>query len=133
MTRNPHLLRLDLQAPPAVHTRWRIAAAFEGQPLAAWARAALNRAADDSAEDRDPDAAPVDIDVRRTWLRRDGEIEVSNLVYRLAQAIYEWGGEHNHDEDGKPILVGNGHHMAQELCTAAADIWKRHRCGVEGK
>lgn len=47
--------------------------------------------------------------------------ELSRSVYQLAVHFYEGIGE------GKKILAGNGHHMAQSLSKSALDIWDSHK------
>ena len=43
-----------------------------------------------------------------------------NEVYNVGCLFFESIGE------GKQILVGNGHHMAQDLASKAEDIWNEH-------
>lgn len=43
-----------------------------------------------------------------------------NEVYNVGCLFFEFIGE------GKQILMGNGHHMAQDLASKAEDIWNEH-------
>ena len=43
-----------------------------------------------------------------------------NEVYNVGCLFFESIGE------GKQILMGNGHHMAQDLASKAEDIWNEH-------
>ena len=43
-----------------------------------------------------------------------------NQVYNVGCLFFESIGE------GKQILRGNGHHMAQELASKAEEIWNEH-------
>ena len=43
--------------------------------------------------------------------------QLQNDIYKVAQIYFECVGEH------EGYLIGNGHHMAQELCEKAKEIW----------
>lgn len=46
--------------------------------------------------------------------------DISNKIYQVGSYFFEKIGEQ------KGYLRGNGHHMAQELCVEALDIWDNH-------
>lgn len=52
------------------------------------------------------------------------EVHVGNVVYELAQALFEIGGEYNVRGDGTSVLRGHGHHAAQELAERASQLWR---------
>ena len=49
--------------------------------------------------------------------------EVENLTYRLAQALFETGGEYNTRPDGSRVMGGNGHCAAQEEAAMVGEYW----------
>ena len=48
--------------------------------------------------------------------------ELGNAVYKASVQFYENIGEHGKLTDGKR-LMGNGHHMAQNLAEQAQKLW----------
>lgn len=60
----------------------------------------------------------------REALHTDGARIVGNAFYDLAAALFEWGGERNLDENGKPACDVHGHHTAQRISEYAVSLWE---------
>jgi hypothetical protein len=59
---------------------------------------------------------PKEVDTNPEYARQC----LINTIYDVACLFYETIGE------GKGLLMGNGHHMAQDLVKAAEEIWDKH-------
>ena len=72
------------------------------------------------------DTLTLTLTVDRERLRGElARAEVENLVYKLAAAIFEFGGEYNRHPDGSQACACHGHHAAQRLAEAAGKEWAR--------
>lgn len=59
----------------------------------------------------------------REELRNNGPSVVGMSFYNLGAAVFEWGGERNKDENGKPAARIHGHHAAQRVAQHAVAEW----------
>lgn len=70
------------------------------------------------------DPIRVRIDIFRDRLAGpDSANEVGNLAYAFFVEIFEAGGEGNRRPDGSPVMMGNGHHVAQKMAEVVKAEW----------
>ena len=61
--------------------------------------------------------AEIKVDKKNIDSNEEAIRQMQNDIYKVAQIYFECVGEH------EGYLSGNGHHMAQELCQKAKEIW----------
>jgi len=72
------------------------------------------------------DPIRVRIDIFRDRLAGpDSANEVGNIAYAFFVKLFEAGGEHNRRPDGSPVMLVNGHHVAQDMATLVKAEWER--------
>ena len=79
------------------------------------------------------DTLTIEITIKRSELANPAIADsvVGNHVYLLANAIFEWGGEHNRRADGTPVLRCHGHHVAQGIAETTVARWRQHETKTE--
>lgn len=66
----------------------------------------------------------IQINIPENCTSDEARTQLLNSVYKASVQFYESIGEHGKLTDNKK-LVGNGHHMAQELAQKAGEIWDK--------